>query len=242
MKKLATTLFLFILLCYLITAVTVLSTHKPTQTCTGIKITINDSTNTPTLTQADIHNTLKEAHLNPIGLPLDSINLAHIDTLLNQHPLIKHTTTYKTPGGHIHIHITPRHPILHIIPNNGHPYYIDSDGNTIPTTNLHTPLIVATGNITPHYAAHTLAPLANQIENDPFWHNQTQQINTLTNQQIELITRIGTHTIQLGTPNNIEEKLNKTKQFLTQTLRQTGWNKYKEINLEYHNQIICKKQ
>lgn len=242
MKKLATTLFLFILLCYFITAVTVLSTHKPTQTCTGIKITINDSTNTPTLTQADIHNTLNQAHLNPVGLPLDSINLAHIDTLLNTHPLIKHTTAYKTPGGHIHILITPRHPILRIIPNNGHHYYIDSEGNTIPTTLLHTPLIVATGNITPHYAKNTLAPLANLIENDTFWHNQIEQINTLPNQQIELITRIGTHTILLGTGVNTQEKLKKTKQFLTQTLRQTGWNKYKEINLEYHNQIICKKQ
>ena len=57
----------------------------------------------------------------------------------------------------------------------------------------------------------------------------------------ELVPRVGEHTILLGRPTNVEDKLGRMKEFYTEGLNKVGWNKYSQISLKYNNQIICKK-
>ena len=59
---------------------------------------------------------------------------------------------------------------------------------------------------------------------------------------VELIPLVGEHIIYLGSPTNIQNKLDRMKKFYTEGLNKAGWNKYSMVNLEYDNQIICKKK
>jgi len=40
----------------------------------------------------------------------------------------------------------------------------------------------------------------------------------------------------------LEEKFENLKLFYSEGVKQTGWRKYKEINLKYKNQIVCVKR
>ena len=91
---------------------------------------------------------------------------------------------------------------------------------------------------------------------DEFWKNQIVQINILPDRGVELVPRVGDHIVYLGclpTSSNLQKRLaliqDFTKQKLTRLekfykygLSQAGWNKYSYINLEFDNQIICKKR
>lgn len=87
------------------------------------------------------------------------------------------------------------------------------------------------------------------------WRNQIEQINVLPNRGIELVPRVGDHIIYLGNlPETsavekreqkiqefVNKKMTRLENFYKYGLSQAGWNKYSYINLEFDNQIICKK-
>lgn len=87
------------------------------------------------------------------------------------------------------------------------------------------------------------------------WRNQIEQINVLPDRGIELVPRVGNHIIYIGNlPETnlidkreqaindfVNKKMNRLEKFYKYGLSQAGWNKYSYINIEFDNQIICKK-
>ena len=117
-------------------------------------------------------------------------------------------------------------------------------------------LIIATGNIDNNFARLYIAPLAKAISAEPLWLNQIEQINVLPDRGIELVPRVGNHIIFMGyLPKSngpwkrkhdinifVKKKLSRLEKFYRYGLSQAGWNKYSYIDIEFDNQIICKKR
>ena len=112
----------------------------------------------------------------------------------------------------------------------------------MPTLATSCNLIVATGNITHDYANRVLAPMDNIIMDDDFWRNQIEQVNVLPDSTVEMVPRVGGHTIYIGRPIGVTKKLERLRKFYRYGLSQAGWNKYSRISVEFDNQIICKKK
>ena len=124
---------------------------------------------------------------------------------------------------------------------NGENYYIDSHANVMPENRFVNDLIIATGYISRKYAQTHLSRVANQIMQDKFWQNQIVQINVLADGTMELVPRVGEHIIFIGAPVGVARKLDRMRKFYIYGLNKAGWNKYSYINVEFDNQIICKK-
>ncbi|MFT6138169.1 MAG: cell division protein FtsQ [Salibacteraceae bacterium] len=87
-----------------------------------------------------------------------------------------------------------------------------------------------------------LFDLARFITNDKFWNSQISQIFVNKNNDVEMIPRVGNHTIVLGEATELEEKFQKLLIFYKKGLNNTGWNNYSNINLKYKNQVVCTKR
>ena len=88
------------------------------------------------------------------------------------------------------------------------------------------------------------------------WRNQIEQINVLPDRSIELVPRVGNHIVYIGRlpecsskrnreediNNFVNKKMDRLEKFYKYGLSQAGWNKYSYINIEFDNQIICKKR
>lgn len=88
------------------------------------------------------------------------------------------------------------------------------------------------------------------------WKNQIEQINVLPDHGIEIIPRVGDHVVLLGylpetakisarqklVDDFVDRKLTRLEKFYRYGLSQAGWNKYSYIDLEFDNQIICKRR
>ena len=83
--------------------------------------------------------------------------------------------------------------------------------------------------------------LAQYLNDNKFWRQNITQIYVKTNGDIELIPRVGTHTILLGTAENCEKKLNNVRKFYDKVLSRKGWNFYKVINVKFDNQVVGEK-
>lgn len=245
-----------ILAVYLLLAITAF--NKPEdkgQLCEEVVINISDESTNGFLTSDEIKRILVGKKLYPKNQPLKFINPRSIEELLKVTPFVNTAQCYKTEGGKVFIEITQRTPIIRIKSINGEDYYIDDKGGIMPNSKYTSDLIIATGYITKPFARTYITLLIDHIMKSDFWRNQIEQINVLQDQSIEIVPRVGDHIVLIGKlPNhrNIDRRSKEVEEFITRKLErlekfykyglsQVGWNRYKYINIEFDNQIICKR-
>lgn len=242
LKRITIVVVLLVLVSYFIAAVTVLNKPKEGLVCEGVEVFIEDSVQTGFIKADEVLQLLDKRKCNPKGMIMENVDLSMIENVLMKNPYIKEVTCYKTPGGKVCVSLSQRHPILHVMADDGTNYYVDRNGKQMPKSAYYADLVVVTGKVTPQYARQNLTRLGRYIQDNSFWNGQIQQIHVLANGEVELIPRVGEHVILLGQPQNIENKLNRMKKFYTEGLNKVGWNKYTLISLKYDNQVICKKK
>jgi cell division protein FtsQ len=110
--------------------------------------------------------------------------------------------------------------------------------------------------VTKWFAKNYISHLTIALMESELWKNQIEQINVLPDLGIEIVPRVGDHVIYVGqlpqtkileerqklVSDFINGKLARLEKFYRYGLSQAGWNKYAYINLEFDNQIICKKR
>lgn len=211
-------------------------------TCEAVDILINDSLHENFVTVDDIRHILTEKKVYVEGKKLSDIDLPQIEAYLQESPYIGNVMCYYTGSGTLLIQVKPRHPILHVMSQNGEDYYMDQTGASMPTADFNLNLCVATGNISKPFARKQLVPLAKFIHEDPFWNQQAEQIHVVSENNIEICPRTGSHLIVLGPASGFQDKLQRMRLFYENGLPRIGWNKYKTINLTFDNQVVCTKR
>lgn len=227
---------------YLLMAITAFNKPEDKATvCTKVCIDISEASASGFLNSDGVKQLLEQERLYPLAQPMQFVSTRQIEEALAKNPFVEDAECYKTQNGHVCINLTQRLPVLHVMLDNGEEYYVDAEGRFLPHINV-ADLPVATGQITRNYAQKVLAPMAATILADKFWNSQVEQIHVLTDGTVELVPRVGDHIIYLGAPNNISNKLERLRKFYKYGLSHAGWSRYERINVEFSNQIICKKR
>lgn len=220
--------------------------RDPEAICTSVELNIEQNQHSGFITPATIEQTLRTANIYPAGRNLADISTRAIEAELQKNDFVEDVTCYKTANRKVHIDITQRTPVIYILKADGNGYYVDRNGKIIQKTAYPVNMPVATGKITQRYAQKCLSRLGNYIVGNDFWNNQIEQLYVSTNSDgeytIDIIPRIGTGIIKLGTIANYEKKLSRLRTFYEKAVPTIGWNKYTTIDLAYDGQIICKKQ
>ncbi len=225
--------------------------------CGGISINISDSSDYHFVSKREIRNLISE-NSKIIGQPLKSISLTEIENRLANLKELRVAEVYMTIDGTLHVYVDQRDPVMRVIAGGGD-YYVDEEGVVVRRRGLYTPrLHIIGGNIriTSAMLSGTsvldtsikntilkdIYKLINYINNDNFWDAQIDQVFVDNDDEIDLIPRLGNNVIHLGTAENFEGKLRNLETFYKEVLPETGWNKYDLINLEFKDQIVCRKR
>ncbi len=242
---------------YILLAVGWLNEPAPeVTTCHEVTITIADENTNGFLSAEEIKTILKRNGLYPLKKDLAQVCPRDIEDLLMRTPFVNTAQCHKTKHGAVNICVTQRLPLIRVKDDRGGDYYLDDKGGIMPHSAYTADLIVATGRITEQYAKTYLTCLANTIMADELWRRQVVQINVLDNQGVELVPRVGAHVVYLGTMPQAktsterrqqvaayaQSRLQRLEKFYKYGLSQAGWNMYSYINMEFDNQIICKKK
>lgn len=256
-KKTLTIVLDIVLAAYLGLAFTAF--NKPDETvhvCTKVSIDIKDEATNGFIDTKEIKKRLEHYHLYPLEKPIRYIDARKIEETLKSSPFVKTAECYKTQDGQVCISITQRLPVIRIKSERGDDYYLDDKNCIMPNSHYTSNLIIATGHINRLFATKYVATLGKVMMENDLWRNQIEQINVLPNLGIELIPRIGDHVIYIGqlpegktatdreqlVRDYVTKKMNRLEKFYRHGLSQAGWNKYSYINLEFDNQIICKRR
>ena len=225
---------------YLVLAITAF--NKPDEVATVCsEVIINEGDAVGFLNRDEVRKLLVKNHVYPLAQPMKAIDTRQMEEVLCRSPYIEQAECYKTQGGHICIDLVQRSPLVHVMAQNGDNYYMDTEGNVLPSAHYTNNVLVATGAIDRNYARRHLRPVAALIAADKFWQNQVVQLNVLRDGSVELVPRVGEHIAYLGQPTDVDRKLSRLRKFYKYGLSAAGWNKYSYINVEFSNQIVCKK-
>lgn len=197
----------------------------------------------------EVDNILQVSSYRLVGRKMDQINIHDLENKLKANPFIESAKVYADMDGVIRVELSQRQPIMRILNRFDQDFYVDQHGLKLPlSANFTAPVLVANGYIDELFAnrvdslhsklAKGLFKTADFIRKDTLWNAQIAQIYVNQDHEMELVPRVGSHKILLGDADSLENKFHNLKIFYKQALPQTGWDKYKVINIKYANQVI----
>jgi cell division protein FtsQ len=263
MKSIKNILFLIFLSGYIVLVSGFIAGKEHIQKIGAMKVRVTDSTENQFIHTAEIRRFMEQSKFGPFGKGTGTIDLAAIERSLMKQQIISKAEVFITEPGVLHIEISQKTPFVRIFNRYGQGYYLDREGNIIPLSRNYSPLVlVANGYIAEPFTVgqtlnilevkhdsinrsmHTIYDvyrLAEYITGDKFWNSQIEQIYVNNRYEFELIPRVGSHIIELGRAENIEEKFENLRLLYEEGFNNLGWNQYGKISLKYKNQVVCTK-
>jgi cell division protein FtsQ len=255
--------FPVLLIFYLVVISGFISSREHVRKIGSVKIRITDSVENQFIHTSDIRKLLDQRNFTLFGKETGSVDLGEIERMLKKRQIVSKAEAYITEPGVLHIDVAQKEPYLRIFNRYGQGYYLDREGNIIPlSVNFSPNVMVASGSITEPFSISTtmniyeikhdslpsaqqtiynLQRLAGFIVDDEFWNVQIEQIYVTGQGDFELIPRVGSHIIEFGKAEDIEEKFENLKLLYLEGFNNLGWNLYEKISLKYKNQVVCTK-
>jgi cell division protein FtsQ len=139
------------------------------------------------------------------------------------------------------VDINQRKPILRIkTPTQD--LYLDSEGglmNISTAFSAYVPVLLSEKTLSKKYLKTEIYEFANYVYNDKFLNPLVEQIYIDINGKVEMVPRIGSQIIVLGSTDGYQKKMARLKKLYESGFSKVGWNKYKKIDLTYDNQAVC---
>jgi len=252
-------ILLIIPVLYLIIMPVWLAYYYESQPCSGVVIRIEDSSDYHFVTKRQLLNLVSGNSGKILGQPVKSLSISEIENRINVLRELKVAEVYVSIDGRLHVYADQRNPVMRVVPDEGGDYFIDEDGVLMRRRNLYTPrLHIIEGNFKinqamlegvslfdttfKNFVLRDVWHFVRYISTDNFWSAQIDQIYVDGREEIDLIPRVGNHQIHLGTFENYKGKLKNLTAFYDKVMPEVGWNKYSVINLEFKDQIVCRKR
>jgi cell division protein FtsQ len=221
---------------------------KNSSMCQGLEVEINGGDKALFLNKKDLVALLENEGLKDIhNKKMTSFDLLKMEGVLKRNNWIRDAQLYFDNNQILKIRIRERQPVARFFTVSGNSYFIDSNGVQMAITERNVfRLPVFTGYPGEKFGLHRDSAMNRQIRdlaiflnNDPFWSNQIQEVNISAAKTFIMTLLIGNHLILFGDGSDYENKFHRLFVFYKQVISQTGFEKYKEINLAYANQVIA---
>jgi cell division protein FtsQ len=225
---------------------------KTTKPCTDVVISFKNKGGALYTGKSAISVMLDERGLSVLkGKAIKNFDLKAMEEKLEKDPWIRNAELFFDNKRVLRVNIEENEPIARVFTLKGNTFYVDSNLQRLPLNERHTPrLPVFTGFPTERNTwkgkdsilMDEVKQMALYLNNDPFWMAQIDQCDINAQRNFELIPKIGDHLIFFGDGNNISERFRKLKIFYQQVLAKTGFNTYKEIDVQFEGQVVATKR
>jgi len=214
------------------------------------EIVVNINPNSPKfLDEHEIIDMIEKSGEMIVGNRLSAININKVETKLNSSSSLANVQVFKkveSKGlsfkGKLVVSLDERTPIIRI-KNSTEDYYMDMEGNKIPTSAKYVErIMIASGTIPNPETQASLLKMADFVNKDEFWKAQIEQVFVQANGELLLLPQVGDYLIEFGTPDDCALKLRNLKAVYQQGFKNMGWNKYRTISVKYRNQVVCTKK
>lgn len=226
------------------------------QTCAGTEICIKDSLKNRFVTSETILSYIVSSCGNPVGRPVDSLDISHIEKQADAQSAVKKSEVYLTRDGILHIDIIQREPLLRF-QKDSTGFYADEEGCLFPlqpTSAARVPVV--DGNIPVNADSRykgrpqsireqewtdKIVDLVKYMKDSGIWLGNTAQIHVDRKGDLILVPLLGKEKFLFGQPVSVEDKFRKIGLYYTGILPEKGEGYYSTVDVRYEGRIICRK-
>lgn len=192
------------------------------------------------ITEESVNKLLIVKNDGPTRVPKEILDLNGLESALNSNPMIKTAQVYLTVNGEVRADVKQRNPIARVSTNAS--YYLDDEGEFMPlSTNYSARVPLVTGYVEKN-KLNNVFKIAHKIYNDPFLRKHIVEIHQNRDQSLSLRTRVLDFEIVIGDLENLDKKINNFKAFYQKAKKDSSLEKYKIVNLQFENQVVCTKK
>lgn len=217
--------------------------------CTDIDIQISGVQNNFFIDKKEV---LKILHNVSGGIiktkPVHAIDLATMENQLKKVPWIEDAQLYFDNNDVLRVSIKEREPIARIFTTTGQSFYIDSSLKRLPLSDKFSPMVPVFTSFPGDAVKWSKqdSELINDIKTfsqfiavNPFWMAQIDQVDITSNNEFDLIPKLGNSIIHFGDAENCAQKFNNLMCFYKQVLTKMGWDHYAAIDAQFSGQIVA---
>ncbi len=232
---------------YLVIALTLTATESDTDLCRGVNITVNnsDSAGKQFVSAEELAHEIGDLPQKAKKMTLASINTQDIRRTLLSLDKVEDVQVLRLTDGTIDITAQPIIPVMRVF-DNGKSYYINKDGKRVSANaRYHKDVPIVEGHFDPAdtlFTPQSLLPLINYIASDSIWNSFISMVKVKSPNDIILVPVIREHVINIGSPDNFDDKFSRLKKFYTEVLPRQGWEKYDTLTLKWRGQLVASKR
>lgn len=206
----------------------------------NVNISFTDKNEKLFITHEMVNNLLIQNFGGTLRIKKDEVDLRSLETALNKHELIEKSEIFSTVDGSLNASVKQKTPIVRYVSGNTM-YYLDSKGVEMPLSeNFSARVPIVVGNIDENEKANYM-DLFNEIAKDNFLKKNITGVKILPSGSVILTNRNYDYKIIFGKPVYVEKKLKNYKAFFYHAIKDTLIKNYKEVNVMFTEQVVCKK-
>ena len=224
----------------------------------NVQVTIDATKGDPFLDDGDVMNLVYSRHDTLLSKPINALCLNDVEGLLRSQSSVKNAEVYFEHNGKLNLEVELRKVIARIKPDSLSGFYIDDEGKTMPWLTKYSPrVLTVTGYLTRYnrylkdttiekdLSTHSklvkdVFAFAKYVNSSSFWKAQIGQVYVDKNGDAILVPLIGNEEFIFGELTDYANKFDKIRRYYDEIAPKLGWNKYKEVNVKFDRQIVCK--
>jgi cell division protein FtsQ len=188
-----------------------------------------------------VNKLLIQKNKTPKNIAKSVIDLHMLESKVLAHPMVENAAIYLTVDGILKASIKQRTPIARVI-SGDKSYYIDKQGKTMPLSPNYAARVLLVFGVNSKKDIEKVYSLVTAILKDEILKKVCISVQQNDENEFVLNTRIGNQKILIGSLENLDQKLNNFKAFLSKSISDKTVNNYAVINLKYNNQVVCTKK
>ena len=211
-------------------------------TCDAIDVQVIESPASRNfVTAEEVRRLLKEWGLDRTGVPMQSVDTRRMEENLEANSNIEHALAERLANGHVRLTVEPMQPVARIFDSRGRSYYINRQGKKLTANaryRLDVPVI--TGDVRSGRSAVSLLPLVERIARDSAWNAIVSHVAVEKRTgDVLLVPIIRGHVINIGDPDNLDDKLDRVMLMYHKGMPVKGWTYYDTISVKWAGQVVA---
>jgi len=227
---------ILILLCFVFLAAFTNKRHAK-RTVKSVEINYTDE-NQMFIDKSSVNKLLIQNKKHVKNQSLENLDLNEVEKRVEKHAMVANAEVFLTIDGQLYIDIDQRKPIARVVGMNE--YYIDSKGETMPLSENYSARVPIIFGMNENQIGKTYE-LLNHINKDLFLKGNVTQITVYPSSTFGLTLRESDFNVFIGNVDKLEQKFMNLKAFYVKAKKDKLIEKYKRIDLQYGNQVVCEK-
>ena len=185
-------------------------------------------------------DSIKKLVLKYIDKSKDSITISLIEQELDKNTYVEKSQVFKTVGQKLNVNINQKEPIARLITKDS-VFYLDRNTNFMSLSKLQSVKVPIVFGFDSETDLEYLTKISLLIKEDSFLESNISQI-LVNDNNISLKLRGYQASILIGEKIKLKNKIKNLKAFYLRAYEENNLNSYKELNLQFDNQVVAVKK